>query len=356
MEKKGIGHVAAAILVVCGVGLVFLGKGVMYSGPSGDGGIYGLFGVLMMLVGGLMTAVTVVLWLFGTVVQIIGFKLAIVASVVLLFGASLLRPLFDIWPIEAGSWGGAIRSGPADWREQSGDLQAGTPVTLLGVMKESGKGYPWFRVRDDRGLEGFAWGGVLCATDVWVNGVFGRCPEATRAETVDEIDFGAEAPVIEMIEQAYTLLPGKWIPVYEAPIETPVATQVGGTGSASPGDQEIAYDVAVEAPIKTRSPFTTHLGRIDSASPGDQELVVYGDQRELSVYGEAGRQFVSGFWVIEENQRSPTKLLLRLAAGPDGEARWNYDKFSILSLNSRELTLEWMGVTPLTRATFRRVE
>jgi TM2 domain-containing membrane protein YozV len=67
-------HLIALVMVASGVGLIFLGRGVMYSGPIGDGGIYGLFGVLIIAAGGLVVVVTTTTWVLGTLAQLFGGK------------------------------------------------------------------------------------------------------------------------------------------------------------------------------------------------------------------------------------------------------------------------------------------
>jgi hypothetical protein len=67
-------HVTAALLVASGIGLIFFGKSIMYSGPIGDGGIYGLFGVLSIAAGGLLAVITAITWFFGTLAQLFGGK------------------------------------------------------------------------------------------------------------------------------------------------------------------------------------------------------------------------------------------------------------------------------------------
>lgn len=73
-NKETRRHVIAVVMVASGIGLIFVGRSVMYSGPIGDGGIYGLFGVLIIAAGGLLVAVTTMAWVFGTLVQSFGGK------------------------------------------------------------------------------------------------------------------------------------------------------------------------------------------------------------------------------------------------------------------------------------------
>jgi hypothetical protein len=73
-KDRAAGHITAALLVASGIGLIFFGKGIMYSGPSGDGGIYGLFGVLAIAAGGLLAGITAITWIFGTLAHLLGRK------------------------------------------------------------------------------------------------------------------------------------------------------------------------------------------------------------------------------------------------------------------------------------------
>jgi hypothetical protein len=73
-KSKATGHLATAVLVASGIGLVVFGEGVMRSGPVGDGGIYGLFGVLIIAAGGLLVVVTTITWLIATLTQLFGGK------------------------------------------------------------------------------------------------------------------------------------------------------------------------------------------------------------------------------------------------------------------------------------------
>lgn len=86
-KLKTAGHVAAALMALAGIGLIIFGMGLIDSAPSGDGGIYGLFGILIILAGGLMTIAVVVSWIFNAVAQQYGIKgIIALVSIVLAFG------------------------------------------------------------------------------------------------------------------------------------------------------------------------------------------------------------------------------------------------------------------------------
>ena len=82
--------------------------------------------------------------------------------------------------IEAGSWGGKVRSGPGTDYRQIGSLREGDPVRLVrntGVMMN---GYPWFEIRFKNGKKGFQWGGILCSYDNPINGTYQICTKDNR--------------------------------------------------------------------------------------------------------------------------------------------------------------------------------
>ena len=73
------------------------------------------------------------------------------------------------------SLGGKVRTGPGMDFTQVGSLAYGTPITLLedtGVLMD---GYNWFFIQEPNGDTGFQWGGIICAPDGSVPGVFERC-------------------------------------------------------------------------------------------------------------------------------------------------------------------------------------
>ncbi len=80
------------------------------------------------------------------------------------------------FPVEAGSWGGKVRSGPGMEHAQIASLRQGEPLTLLARTEIVFNDYPWFRIRTSDGLEGYQWGGVVCARGVAVEGAFETCP------------------------------------------------------------------------------------------------------------------------------------------------------------------------------------
>ncbi len=88
------------------------------------------------------------------------------------------------FPVEAGSWGGKVRSGPGVSFEHIASLKEGDAVVLLERTDVVMNGYPWFRIKYETGYEGYKWGGILCATETWVEGVFERC--AAQSQTTEK--------------------------------------------------------------------------------------------------------------------------------------------------------------------------
>jgi len=71
--------------------------------------------------------------------------------------------------------GGNIRSGPGTDTARTGSLAEGAAITLeqdTGVMLDS---YPWFRITAANGDCGFVWGGIICAPQGDVPGVYDSC-------------------------------------------------------------------------------------------------------------------------------------------------------------------------------------
>jgi hypothetical protein len=79
-KLKTASHVAAVIVALAGIGLMMFGKNLIDSAPTGDGGIYGLFGVLIILAGGLMTIGVAISWILNAVVQVISWTFRTVAQ------------------------------------------------------------------------------------------------------------------------------------------------------------------------------------------------------------------------------------------------------------------------------------
>lgn len=86
------------------------------------------------------------------------------------------------FPVEAGSWGGIVRSGPGQDYAKQDSLSEGETVSLMGVAPELDNGYPWFKIwygKDQR--KGYMWGGILCAKGAERPDVYKTCTAASPA-------------------------------------------------------------------------------------------------------------------------------------------------------------------------------
>lgn len=88
------------------------------------------------------------------------------------------------FPVEAGTWGGIVRSGPGQSYKKQTSLAEGETVSLMGVTSDLDNGYPWFKIwyGPTHDTKGYMWGGILCAKGVARPDVYQMCPtEAKRA-------------------------------------------------------------------------------------------------------------------------------------------------------------------------------
>ena len=78
--------------------------------------------------------------------------------------------------IEAGSWGGIVRSGPGQEFSRVANLAEGEHVYLLELTNEMFNGYPWWQIAFHGERKGYMWGGILCGLDgTIVDGVYQSC-------------------------------------------------------------------------------------------------------------------------------------------------------------------------------------
>ena len=73
------------------------------------------------------------------------------------------------------SLGGKLRNGPGMDFASIGSLAFGTPVTLLEDTGVEMNGYRWFFIQQSNGNTGYQWGGIMCAPESNVAGVFESC-------------------------------------------------------------------------------------------------------------------------------------------------------------------------------------
>ncbi|MEM8685687.1 MAG: SH3 domain-containing protein [Pseudomonadota bacterium] len=127
--------------------------------------------------------------------------LAVAATTLLL---SPLAQAQNTFPVEAGSWGGKVRTGPGSSFKQVAGLKEGDTVKLLEDTGVQMNGFPWFKIEFDDGKTGYKWGGVLCSRKVQVKGTFRQCegyvaaeqpaPATPEPEPKKEQDVAAEEP------------------------------------------------------------------------------------------------------------------------------------------------------------------
>jgi hypothetical protein len=79
------------------------------------------------------------------------------------------------FPIEAGSWGGKVRAGPGMKYKQIGLLREGEVVKIIEDTGIIMSGYPWFKILYRNGKMGYKYGGILCAYDEEIDGVYSTC-------------------------------------------------------------------------------------------------------------------------------------------------------------------------------------
>jgi hypothetical protein len=84
-------------------------------------------------------------------------------------------PIPPVFPLEAASWGGVVRTGPGKSYDRIGTLEEGEHIMLLentGVMEN---GFPWFKVEIWGSREGYQWGGIICGLNAPVEGAYEVC-------------------------------------------------------------------------------------------------------------------------------------------------------------------------------------
>jgi hypothetical protein len=77
--------------------------------------------------------------------------------------------------IEAGSWGGVVRSGPGQEFSQLGSLEEGERIMLIENTGVMFNGYPWWKIEFWGSREGYQWGGIICGLGSPIEGTFETC-------------------------------------------------------------------------------------------------------------------------------------------------------------------------------------
>ena len=80
-----------------------------------------------------------------------------------------------MFPIQARSWGGKVRSGPGANFAAIGSLREREPITLLAQSDAPlFQNFPWFKIQF-HGRIGYQWGGIICGMDAPIPGAFQTC-------------------------------------------------------------------------------------------------------------------------------------------------------------------------------------
>lgn len=91
------------------------------------------------------------------------------------YGSNEARPS-DGFPLDAGSWGGVVRSGPGREFSRLGSLAEGERITLIENTGVLDNDYSWFKIRYRGSRVGYQWGGIVCGLDQPIDGAFETCP------------------------------------------------------------------------------------------------------------------------------------------------------------------------------------
>ncbi len=79
------------------------------------------------------------------------------------------------FPLEAGSWGGVVRSGPGREFSRLGSLAEGERITLIENTGVWTMTIAWFKIRYRGNRDGYQWGGIVCGLDKPIDGAFETC-------------------------------------------------------------------------------------------------------------------------------------------------------------------------------------
>ncbi len=229
LNFKNIGHTTALILVITGLIITGIGAALaevnystLQSGSARDETgilelIFMIIGALIALAGGLLTAITLISWVFGTLVQHFGFKAVFMVVGTICLGVYIYSKFLHTDslgdPIPVGMIDGTVYRGPTFNEAVLTVLDPTTSLLLLNVTDSIKDGYPWFQVAYNDSLKGYIWGRNLCAQDVWVNGLWGRCLSHQKQQSLTHLRVKANDSLdepIDNIETAYKMLPGIW--------------------------------------------------------------------------------------------------------------------------------------------------
>jgi hypothetical protein len=91
------------------------------------------------------------------------------------YGSNEPPPSGD-FPLDAGSWGGVVRSGPGREFSRLGSLAEGERITLIENTGVLDNDYAWFKIRYRGNRVGYQWGGIVCGLGQPIDGAFETCP------------------------------------------------------------------------------------------------------------------------------------------------------------------------------------
>ena len=233
-----------------GGGLMLVGGAMMAMQPSNDpSGIMIVLGLLFFIPGFIIAVIAVFSWLAAKLYSSFGDRTktyvrgAIVVFIIGSIAWSLISELirqanapidFDDprFPILAGTWGGDVASSESWGDFENNPLQfidsvtSGETVKLLGFGISGlyghipfNYGFPWFRVEYGDGKKGVMWGGALCATHAWANGMNRRCPAEAGYAPANEAEGQEQQALLDLIEYGFETLPGTWQEIADQPTD-----------------------------------------------------------------------------------------------------------------------------------------
>ena len=97
-------------------------------------------------------------------------------------------------PLSGVSWGGKVRSGPGMEYRQIGSLKEGDPVELLENSEIWMDGFAWFKILFLGNEVGYKWGGILCAFNDRLEGVYSEKASGIENCGLDPLPSSAATP------------------------------------------------------------------------------------------------------------------------------------------------------------------
>ena len=242
MKIKFLGFGAGFLL---GAGLILAGLFSMsFHSPNDNTGIMIVLGALFLIPGIIIFSITLFSWISAKLYNSsdVKTKRNVKIGVFVLLLAWFTWPNISVllqqanapldynapdFPLDSGTLGGNIVS-VQSWNNQETNplevistLQSGDTVKLLGVGKykmeegihitPSKEGFPWFIVEYNEDQKGYMWGGNLCATYSWANGLNRRCPFSSALPPAKDLENKEQQALLDLIEYSNDKLPGTWV-------------------------------------------------------------------------------------------------------------------------------------------------